>query len=1458
MSAPEELSSEQKLAALQGRDSNTEDVAKIESAGHITAATVTAVTIGYKAVGAACSGGVGAVACYAAPLAAGIAGAMAGAALVNNFALDEKLLDFLGKPKLAGQGPQPATIGHDIAHSSPFAGALGGLLAGIAVGALCAVAAAAVVGTGGLAAPLLIGAAAGLGGGFAGSLVNGFFSKAATVTGKIIQGSPNVFFEGKPVARVTDKVICSKHSIPPQIAEGSETISVNGLPLARIGHKTTCGATVQGGCTTIFADSTTGQYGPIDSQMSVLEQSIVSIAEVALCFSAVRFRSSKLGRLLFGEPIDPSDGSYVDFRTDFEYPGILPLRLTRVYSGKDTVEGLLGSKWICSWSQRLLYDATEPAVNLEDADGEILQFALGKRIEFTARNLKAPHYHLTGSRQCARLFDTRSQQTLVFTTSEDSPDIGRLTAIEDRNGNRIDFIYNGIHLRCVLHSDGATFVVTTTAQGAIESIALDESGRLQPLVQYSYNASGELSDVQGLFSGEFHYTYTKEGWLNHWHDSGATTVDLDYDSQGRVIATRTPDGMYNDRFVYCPEEKKTEYFDAIGGCTTHWFNDNDLLIREQDPLGHITSHEIDGLDRKLSTSDPLGRTTSFDYDAYGNLIAETDWSGRITRLAYDRHGLITQIDYPDGTSATWKYDQRGNLLETKEPDGSIFRFGYDDNGRLIAETGPDGVSSRISYDRHGRLASWRNGLGETTRYDQDRWGRLRQFTDPAGHTTRYRYDHSPDNPRHDLSRIIHPDGGEEHFSYDQEGLLAQHIAGEGQTTRYRHGAFDLLRSVIDPKGRITSLEYDNAARLKRITNAAGQHWSYRYNLAGQLTMESDWAGRQTRYTRDAIGRVLSKRLPDGVEQRLTWDDLDRIVAVETTNQRIVYEYDNADRLTRAATYHSEKPEPASELLFSYDDKGRLTKEIQNGSEIEYRYDTSGRCLSRTSPSGKTDFSFDLLGQFKGLSSNGHVLEFKRDSRGLETLRHYRNEESLSPPSVPVPQSLNAFSLQQSYDPCGRLKSQLAGQKTTYPSPAHERLAEVSRRYRWDKSGRLVGVKDNKRGTSSYQYDPRDQISRITRTTGLDKQSSEQYSYDSLLNLVESNGRHHQYENGEVKSIGRSSYRHDSRGRLVEKRIVKHGFRPKTWHYRWDDFDRLTETHTPDGSVWRYGYDAFGRRIKKECVKAGNSGKKSSVSYLWQGATLAEEHRTTGETTEVTRWHFEPGTFNPLAKETNGNFYPIVTDHLGTPKELFDTEGNCVWQAEQSLWGETTVAWQKMQQPDMLKPLVDCNLRFQNQWEDEESGLYYNLNRFYDPDSGQYLSTDPIGLEGGLRTHGYVHDPMQWVDPLGLAGCPKKAIVIGEGMGRIKTAARDLQTKGINAKWYQTWKKNWPTGGRKLTPTEEAAALARNKRWINSKIKQGYEIYDIGPDGRLEPSKFYQVEQKVIKARGYPTIKLPGY
>ena len=89
------------------------------------------------------------------------------------------------------------------------------------------------------------------------------------------------------------------------------------------------------------------------------------------------------------------------------------------------------------------------------------------------------------------------------------------------------------------------------------------------------------------------------------------------------------------------------------------------------------------------------------------------------------------------------------------------------------------------------------------------------------------------------------------------------------------------------------------------------------------------------------------------------------------------------------------------------------------------------------------------------------------------------------------------------------------------------------------------------------------------------------------------------------------------------------------------------------------------------------------------------------------------------------------------------------------------SWER-RQAELLNP----NLLFAGQYTGDESGLAYNRFPYYDPQSGNYLSSDPIGLNGGETPYAYVHNPMGWVDPFGLAKCPT---LIRDSLGRIKNA-----------------------------------------------------------------------------------------
>ncbi|OHL30561.1 hypothetical protein A7S98_22645 [Salmonella enterica subsp. enterica serovar Braenderup] len=139
-----------------------------------------------------------------------------------------------------------------------------------------------------------------------------------------------------------------------------------------------------------------------------------------------------------------------------------------------------------------------------------------------------------------------------------------------------------------------------------------------------------------------------------------------------------------------------------------------------------------------------------------------------------------------------------------------------------------------------------------------------------------------------------------------------------------------------------------------------------------------------------------------------------------------------------------------------------------------------------------------------------------------------------------------------------------------------------------------------------------------------------------------------------------------------------------------------------------------------------------------------------------QWHYRGG-FELLAKEARAanddtsDFYPILIGPDGAPQEMYSANGRKVWRRQRSLWG---LAAANDASPDARE---SCDAGFMGQWQDEESGLWYNLHRYMDSRTGQYLSQDPLKLGGGLNTQSYVHDPVGWCDPVGLKGCILKEV-----------------------------------------------------------------------------------------------------
>ncbi|KMN16008.1 hypothetical protein TU87_22755 [Pseudomonas weihenstephanensis] len=252
--------------------------------------------------------------------------------------------------------------------------------------------------------------------------------------------------------------------------------------------------------------------------------------------------------------------------------------------------------------------------------------------------------------------------------------------------------------------------------------------------------------------------------------------------------------------------------------------------------------------------------------------------------------------------------------------------------------------------------------------------------------------------------------------------------------------------------------------------------------------------------------------------------------------------------------------------------------------------------------------------------------------------------------------------------------------------------------------------------------------------------------------------------------------------------------------RWDLFDRLVRFEDNTLSV-DYAYDPLGRRIHKysnahhkhrpEAASHWNQNERARKQrelgcgftlFGWDGDTLAWESspaQADGTAGKTVHYVYEPGTFVPVAQAmrhqpirllAQPNYEaaydidqdPLWThtpqalpidvlawyqcDHLGTPQELTDPNGQIAWSAQYKAWGEIKEQCSEWAQREGLTNPI----RFQGQYHDHETGLHYNRYRYYDPRVGRFISKDPISYAGGLNLYAYAPNPTGWVDPLGLA------------------------------------------------------------------------------------------------------------
>ncbi|MGN8118054.1 RHS repeat-associated core domain-containing protein [Labrys sp. 22185] len=1289
-----------------------------------------------------------------------------------------------------------------------------------------------------------------------------------------------------------------------------------------------------------------------------------------------------------GEPVSVTSGEYLETWQDFQIPGAaLALDGARHMGLKLPMptrwRNPLGASQISAFDE-FIANPRRGELEFHQADGKIVTFE--RPFNFLPSiNSAFPHLELRAP-WLGQLALKDKRIVKHFAQYDDR--FYRLEKVEDLNGNALTFTRSETGLlERVESSDGLTLAFDNDEEGHRLSIALiGTDGSTLELVRYAYDSRGRMTSADCSFGMSVRYCWhATKPLLEHWHNlTRRSETVFSYDREGRVVHTAT-NGIWNDdRFCYDSDKRETTYLPAGEEARAQRFEYDEFenVTTETDALGGAVSHRYDQVGQRISTIDANGNATATRYDIRGNICNQTDAEGRSTIYGWGPNGDIDIIIDGAGGVRKFENDRFGNMLAMRDAEKHETRFERDERGRLTKTIFADGADETRTYDEYGRLAQIRDAKGGLTCFSYDVFGRLIERVDALGGVTKLTYEAGAGGfavP----TRLTRPDGVSINRRFDAEGSLASVTDGEGRSWTYRFGAFELLEAITDPKGGELSFVYDSEGRLSAVTNAMGRVYSLRRDVAGRVIEEEDFDGRVIRYRRDPGGRVVEKIKSDGA--------------------RLVYSYDKTDRVTRIEAFSlSIKPEdsliegtPQDVTRFWYDGRGLIIKAENRASLIEYERDRNGAVVAETingrrvavkldamgrrierrlsAPNATNlgeslvSYSHDPLGAIKSITIDSHApLFFQHDALGRETRRSSPTGFQLTSRHDAVGQLIEQIG---GRDPAERTQYVTFGEATSY-RPAHA----IERCYRWDRASSPLTILDGLWGETSYQYDTNGQVEATKAGEGTGDELRESFAYDAACNLVGAAAAGADKLYGFGESLGklttwsttpgglvqiargprgeRLALSHDQCGRVIERKVERKGFRTKVWRYDWDGYDRLVKCLTPEGDIWRYGYDPFGRRVWKvrELTQPEARGHASrfpdliatsritpdyassllpppaerrsglpgqndngrneppivGIAYSWDGDAVAEEAplRLDGSILwhRSTRWYQEPGSFRPLAKQEasrprqvpDGSWKAeicrllyIVTDHLGTPREMLSEHGKIEWAASYTTWGTILglrccvpkahnddypgssgpVVKASANGPPALKPapydspqVQDCPIRFLGQWQDDETGLYYNRYRHYDPLAGQYISPDPIGLEGGGRPQAYVANSLAEVDPLGLAAeaLPNRTFVNPQRGADIEAAIAgkvphkydneqyqfgdNTATNNQMKKWYRDIKVNG-VGDRDILYVKKADGT-RVIVWGNNRYAIARSV------GRTNELNFYEIQPPF---RGYKSM-----
>ncbi|MDR2881050.1 MAG: hypothetical protein LBV29_04040 [Azoarcus sp.] len=768
-------------------------------------------------------------------------------------------------------------------------------------------------------------------------------------------------------------------------------------------------------------------------------------------------------------------------------------------------------------------------------------------------------------------------------------------------------------------------------------------------------------------------------------------------------------------------EKRKHKIDYTQAKILHWRSDEagktaDVLSSVKQPLEsrqwyvYGSKAKTTGLSSRptgIARVLPDGQTQlrQFAWNEKGHPLMKRDPLGRETKITYAPNGIDvikeqqkTATGYDTLSEITW--NKQHLPLTVRDATGKITTYTYNSAGQPLQVSGKLGASVRYHYDEQGRLTRMINPTGRVREsYTYDAFGNIASQTDSEGATTKHEYD-----ALNRLTKTTYPDGTTLENTWDK---------------------LDIVR-VKDRSGKLTHTQYDAARQLVEYRDAL-RAIQFGYDKAGRLVSLTDGGGQQTRWQRDIQGRVIGKYSADDTRLFYSYDSAGRLAKhTDKRGQEQHFSYDKSDNLTRSSYQYTQVPTPGvslawdahyprivamrdgtGETRYRYGAVGKaganqlVSVEDPSNIPLKLRYGASNRVEGwRLGASGE-DYTFDVLGRLV-TNQNSALGQFDYDYLG-ETqqltsallrntpLKHTYAYETASGDhhlqEIRHPQGARSYAYQTTNDLIMSLTETLPGQSRTW-------------HYQYDGINRLQTASRN--DGRAYRY-------------SLDKG-------DNLVSILSPEGER-TYPVGLGNRIRKDNYQHDQAGnRISDERHT----------YQWDAENRLVRIgyRNDSSKSTQFKYDGLARRV---AIIETEGTQRTETRYTWCGDKICQAR---DEKNRPIATYFGNGTHRPQEKANKKEYY--ARDHLGSIRDVLDEKGKVIARYDYEPYGK----------------LIDGSNKppefgYAGMQYHAPSGLYLTHYRAYDPETGRWLSRDPIEERGGINLYAYVNgNPVSFVDPTG--------------------------------------------------------------------------------------------------------------